>query len=582
MAGRVDRNLSFPGCSVEKKMIFFLWISAILLLYGHLAMAAVSSDEMPSVASYEVDRIRLEGADWGYPTPYAHYPRGPGGFKMCLIFDSLLERGEKGVIPWLAMDYQVEEGGKSYVFTLRKGVTWHDGHPFTPDDVIFSLTYASRHAMTWSYIFNAIESVERVQSNEEDTSWRVRVTVRQPAATMLYNIGRTRIIPKHIWEGVENPKQFTEKAAVIGTGPYCLDQYSKAHGTYRFTAYKNFWGPRQRVGVVEYVPVSQPILAFDRGEIDLTAVPPDLLKRYQKDPSCQVIQNPAFWGYRLLFNMADNEMAHDGAAENRKDTSSAHSSQPHQSDLHLSDQQIKKRVFAQKAFRQGIRYALNLNDLVQKIARGGAVPGNAGILPPDHVMVNPHVKSYHQNGEKAAACFAKCQGLKSSMRFELLCSSREVRMAELIREFLDRVGVTVQIRSVDSKTRDARVRNQEFEMAIIGHGGWGGDADYLRGRFLSSTASMTASSSPSLSSVSGYGNGHLDALLEAQYLTFDPKKREALIHEVQSILAEDLPEIPLYYTAGYVVFRPKKYDGWQYMFDHHSVEHSKLSWLERN
>ncbi len=556
MAGCVDGKSRCENRWLVSKIGLFLLGGIMSLVIGRLALAGSSSEDLAgknsSHASYEVDRIRLEGADWGYPTPYAHYPRGPGGFKMCLIFDSLLERGDKGLIPWLATDYQVEEGGKSYLFTVRQGVTWHDGHPFTPDDVIFSLTYASRHAMTWSYIFNAIESVERVQADEEEAPWRIRVTVKQPAATMLYNISRTRIIPKHIWEGVENPKQFTEKGATIGTGPYCLDQYSKAHGTYRFTAYKNFWGPRQRVGVVEYVPVSQPILAFDRGEIDLTAVPPDLLKRYQKDPTCQVIQNPAFWGYRLLFNMASDP----------------------------ADEDVKKRLLAQKAFRQGIRYALNLEDLVAKIARGAAVPGSAGILPPDHVMANPEVRSYRHDDNKAKASFANCSGLDLSLQFELLCSSREVRMAELIREFLDRAGITLQIRSVDPKTRDARVRNQEFEMAIIGHGGWGGDADYLRGRFLSSAASLTASSSPSLSSASGYGNEHLDALLEAQYLAFDPERREGLIHEVQAILAEDLPEIPLYYTAGYVVFRPKKYDGWQYMFDHHSVVHSKLSFLE--
>ena len=556
MAGCVDGKIRREDRWLVSKIGLFLLGGIMSLVIGSLALAGSSSEDLAgknsSHASYEVDRIRLEGADWGYPTPYAHYPRGPGGFKMCLIFDSLLERGDKGLIPWLATDYQVEEGGKSYLFTVRQGVTWHDGHPFTPDDVIFSLTYASRHAMTWSYIFNAIESVERVQADEEEAPWRIRVTVKQPAATMLYNISRTRIIPKHIWEGVENPKQFTEKGATIGTGPYCLDQYSKAHGTYRFTAYKNFWGPRQRVGVVEYVPVSQPILAFDRGEIDLTAVPPDLLKRYQKDPTCQVIQNPAFWGYRLLFNMASDP----------------------------ADEDVKKRLLAQKAFRQGIRYALNLEDLVAKIARGAAVPGSAGILPPDHVMANPEVRSYRHDDNKAKASFANCSGLDFSLQFELLCSSREVRMAELIREFLDRAGITLQIRSVDPKTRDARVRNQEFEMAIIGHGGWGGDADYLRGRFLSSAASLTASSSPSLSSASGYGNEHLDALLEAQYLAFDPERREGLIHEVQAILAEDLPEIPLYYTAGYVVFRPKKYDGWQYMFDHHSVVHSKLSFLE--
>jgi peptide/nickel transport system substrate-binding protein len=47
-------------------------------------------------------------------------------------------------------------------------------------------------------------------------------------------------------------------------------------------------------------------------------------------------------------------------------------------------------------------------------------------------------------------------------------------------------------------------------------------------------------------------------------------------------LAEDVPEIALFYTISYYVYRPEKYDGWMFMFDHHSLEHSKLSYLERD
>ncbi len=58
-----------------------------------------------------VDTIHLSGGDYGYPTPFMHYPRGPGIYKVNLIFDSLIERDDKGLIPWLAESYTVADEG---------------------------------------------------------------------------------------------------------------------------------------------------------------------------------------------------------------------------------------------------------------------------------------------------------------------------------------------------------------------------------------------------------------------------------------------------------------------------------------
>lgn len=103
----------------------------LLLLIIGLVMTACGQPETDSasaaaaaesVSAYDADVIRLAGDDWGYPTPFAHYPRGPGGFKMCMIFDSLLERDERGLIPWLAERFAVEDKGLTYRFTIRQGV----------------------------------------------------------------------------------------------------------------------------------------------------------------------------------------------------------------------------------------------------------------------------------------------------------------------------------------------------------------------------------------------------------------------------------------------------------------------------
>ena len=85
--------------------------------------------------------LREAGGDFGYPNPFRHQNRGPGFFKMELIYDSLLEKDEKGLIPWLAKEWTVSEDGQTYTFTLVDNATWHDGKPLTAEDVAFTVKY---------------------------------------------------------------------------------------------------------------------------------------------------------------------------------------------------------------------------------------------------------------------------------------------------------------------------------------------------------------------------------------------------------------------------------------------------------
>jgi peptide/nickel transport system substrate-binding protein len=534
-------------------VLLLLLISALMLIacsQAETGTGQAAEAKGAAKSDYEVDVIRLAGGDWGYPTPFAHYPRGPGGFKMCMIFDSLLERDEKGLIPWLAEKHEVGDDGMTYRFTIRQGVRWHDGTPLTARDVAFSIDYANSQPATWSYIFETVASVDI----EADRI--VRVRLKTPHAAMLYNIGRTRIIPKHIWEKVDRPKEFATPEAVIGCGPYRLTHYSKEHGTYRFEAFEGFWGPKPRVRVVEFIPVSEPVLAYESGQIDLTRVPPDVLPRFQKDPAHKIVQSPAFWGYRLLMNMG--EVA----------------------------------CLRHVAVRQALAHAIDRRELVDKVARGAAVPGNLGILPPDHVMAAKDTRPYPFDPQQArmlldrAGCSRRdADGTRLSpdgqpLVLDLLCSSGEVRMAELIRQRLSDVGIGLTIRSVDGKTRDAQVRGFNYQLAILGHGGWGSDPDYLASRFAGKTLDQSAS--PSRSRLPGFDAPELMPLLRRQQTEIDPERRQRLINEIQKMLAEQVPEIPLYYTTAFSVYRPATYDGWIFMFDHHNLTHSKLSYLARN
>jgi len=481
--------------------------------------------------------ISLEGGDWGYPTPFSHYSRGPGVFKMNLIFDSLLERGEKGYIPWLADKWDISKDGLIYTFTLKENVKWQDGKPMTAEDIKFSFEYFAKHPPVSNDLM--VDNKSFIQSVEAVDAKTVRFKVEQPLAILLGKIGNTRIIPKHIWEKVEDPQKFNTPEAVIGTGPYVLKDYNKEQGAYKFEAFKDFWGPKQKVDTLQFVPVSDSVLAFDKGEIDLTgSITTDILSKYQNDKEYKVMQNPAFWGYRLIFNM-------DTRTE-------------------LKDKEI----------RQAFAYAIDKNELVEKVARKAAVPGNAGYLPVGHIWYNSNAKNYEFNIEKAKQLL---KGNKLSFKLLTGNSNDELRIAELLKISLAKAGIEISITSADTKTRDAAIKKGNYEIVLNGHGGWGGDADLLRTAFVKE---KTSNQSPSADGIPGYSNDQLNELCKQQLYEMDPAKRKDLVFKIQELIAEEIPQIPLYNTTGYIVFKPAKFDGWKYMFDHHEVTHNKLSYLD--
>lgn len=476
--------------------------------------------------------IRLAGSDRGYPQPYTHDPRGPGSFNMFLIFDGLLEKDEQGLIPWLAQAYSLSEDGKTYTFTLQEGVKWHDGEPFTADDVKFTFEYFAENKPVRNDLF--LNGEPFIESIEVVNDYELAVTVKQPNATLLGRLGVTRIIPEHIWKDIENPTEFIGPESIIGTGPYMLVEYIKEQGAYQFVAFPDFWGPKQRVTTIEHVPVSDPVLAFENGEIDFAQISPDLVARFEGKSDYTIIIDPPFNGARLLFNMTGE--------------------------------------LADKTLRQAIAYAINQEELIANVARGAGVPGNAGYIPLRHPMVNPDAKHYSYDPNKARELLDG-----KTYAFTLSTAEGDVRVAELVKVYLEAVGIQVEIQAADTKTNDQRVNTGDYELIIQSVGGYGGDPDYLREIFRTKDASQSVSAA----ALPGYSNPELDTLADQQAFELDLAKRKALIFQLQDLIAEDLPIYTLYNKTAFSVYRPATYDGWMYMFDHQWVYHSKLSYLTR-
>lgn len=479
--------------------------------------------------------LRLSGSDYGLPSPYLHSPRGPGFYNMYLLFDGLLEKDEKQLIPWLASEWTIENEGKSFLFTIRDDVYWHDGTKLTAEDVKFTYDYFVKHPPIRNTLFEGesplIESTEIVGDNQ------VRINVIEANATYLEKIGfAMKIIPKHIWESVTEPKSWNDDQALVGSGPYLLDDYSSEQGSYRFVANPNYWGPKPRVDVIEQIPVSEPLLAFEKGDIDYTELTSDVLTRFEGKDEYAIIQNPPFFGVRLSFNME------------------------------------KRSELKDKSIRQAFAYAIDQEELVEKVIRGAGIPGSAGYLPQGHPYYNDQVKQYSFDLDKAKELL---NGQEYTFEMSIPNMEQTVRSAELIKLSLQKVGIHLNVSTYDTKTNDEMVRQGNYELTLNAFGGWGADPDQLRTIFAAKPRGQ------GFSETIGYDNPAVNELAAKQMAEMDNKKRHELVNELQQLVAEEVPALTVFNTQSYYVYRPAKFDGWMYMYDHHAAHHSKLTYLTR-
>lgn len=512
---------------------------AIALVLAVAAAACAPSTTSPgasatAAAAATVDVLRVAGGDWGYPSPYT-FVRGPGWVNMSLIFDTLVWKDSEKIIPWLATEWSSSADGLTWTFTLRDGVKWQDGQPFTADDVAFTVEYFKKNVNSWyAGQVDLISNVTVVDPRH------VVFTLSKPYAPFIEGVaGGLVIIPKHIWRSITDPKKATGPEAVIGTGPYKLTSYDKTTGAYLYEANPSFFLGPPYVKRIEMVPTANELVSLAKGEIDAggpsvqDAATDEVLAPFKDPTKYGMLTAPGEWTMGLYFNLG------------------------------------KGGPLADRAFRQAAVTAIDRGALLDRIAQGRGKVGNPGYLPASNPWQNPSVPQWTFDPAKAksmldAAGYADKGGTRvnkdgSPLQLELLYANNDSpRNAELVRDFLKAVGITVVPKAVDRPTRDAAATQGRYEMILTGFGGLGADPDNMRGAFSSKSKVR------SFTRVQGYVNDRFDALAEQQLSTVDPAARRKIVDEMQSIIATDLPMISLYYPDRYYIYKRGGVENWFY------------------
>ncbi|MGH7890175.1 MAG: peptide-binding protein, partial [Thermodesulfobacteriota bacterium] len=190
------------------------------------------------------------------------------------VYETLVRRDNKTleIVPLLADSWEISEDKLVYTFYIKKGIKWHDGVPFTSQDVVFSYNKIIDPKVDSPQLRNYYQDIRKVEALDDYT---VRFTYARPYFLALEFCGGMPIVPEHIFEKGDfntNPAG----RSPVGTGPY---KFAKWNTGSEIILEKNedYWGKKPHIKRIVFKIINDPSVAFQvlkREDLDLTGLTP--------------------------------------------------------------------------------------------------------------------------------------------------------------------------------------------------------------------------------------------------------------------------------------------------------------------
>jgi len=425
-----------------------------------------------------------------------------------LIFDDLLSKGnDLSVGPGLAERWEIPDP-LTYVFHLRRDVKFHDGRPLTSRDVKWTFDSLLQHKILSTKAAN-YRFVDRLEAPDD---WTVIFHLKEPDAPLLWNLcdGAIGIVPYGSGgEMTQHP---------IGSGPF---KFVSAETDREVILERNddYWGTKASLAKLRFAVVpdeTTQALELRKGSGDLTinSLTPDTVTTLARDSNLAVEHSGGTRLAYLGFNLRDPI---------------------------LKDARV----------RQAIAYALDRGPMIEYLWRGLAQPAKS-ILPTQSWAYNGDVPAYAHDPEKAkalldAAGYPAVNGVRFHIAMKTSTDANTRLMVAVMQQQLREVGIALDIRSFEFATFFSDVQHGAFQMYGLRWIGGNEDPDIFEYAFHSSKFP------PNGANRDYYSNPRVDSLIDRARQEVDPKARKPLYAEVQSILAQDLPYINLWYLDNVMV-----------------------------
>ncbi|WP_404404636.1 ABC transporter substrate-binding protein [Pelagibacterium halotolerans] len=428
------------------------------------------------------------------------------------LYDGLVRYGDGTleVEPALATDWEISEDGLTYTFTLREGVTFHDGTPFNAEAVKFNFDrmldenhpYYDTGPFPLSFNFSAVDSVNVI---DEHT---VEFVLSEPYAPFLSNLAYPTGLIVSPTAVAEQGDDYGRNP--VGTGPY---KFVEWQSNTRVVAEANpdYWDGAPELEAVVFRPITDAntrVAEMLSGGIDvMVEVPPDNVGQFESDPAFEVYEQAGPHVWYVMLN------AQNGP-------------------------------FTDKLVRQAANYAVNKETLVEDVLQGTATVADSPVAPAFNWAYNEDLEPYPYDPEMARELLAEAGVENPSVTFYVTEGGSgmldPITMGTAIQADLEAVGFDVEIETYEWNTFLGIVNPGLGEEADMAEMAWmTNDPDVLPYLTLRTDAWPEAGGFNS----SYYSNPEVDELLEAARVETDIEARGDLYKEMQEIVFEDAPWI---------------------------------------
>lgn len=441
------------------------------------------------------------------------------------VYEGLVRRGrDMDIEPALATSWEPIGAGEGWRFTLRQGVTFHDGATFNADDVVFSYQRASDEASDTRSWFAPVSDVIKVDA------FTVDIMTTAPNPIFPDSIANWMIMDSG-WAAANDtalPDKENGNYATLktnGTGPFRVTVRDPGVMTV-LEPFAGWWDePQHNITNAQLIPIQNPataVAALLSGDVDLiNPVPIQDTERLNQSDTVQVFQGIEARVIMLGF--------------------------PHEADaLKYSNGTTDGNPFADVRVRQAVAHAINVPAILQTIMRGNAEP--ASQLVSDAMRgYAPELSARPTYDVATAKALLADAGYANGFSFGFKCPNdrylNDEAVCQAITGMLAQIGITAQLDAMPVQNYWPELRADNYDMFLLGWSPGTFDAEHPV-RFLAATPDTEKK----LGSwnFGGYSNARVDELLPMIQSEIDDSKRQAMLDETARILQEEVAYVPLY------------------------------------